>query len=562
MTDRRHALSLTGLIALALCICGRSAFAAENPSREALNQAVVAAHSIDLGGDQSAAIRYIACTLSRVDPRAALDMIDGIRRPSDAARAAASVVAALAKTDPARAKQAAASASKMLLRIVEPARRDQEQELLLREIALLGNDAVVAVSEVPAQTARAAVADSLAASNPAAALALLKSWQMYGAAVDRTVGEIAVNLASSDPDQAMKIATGIVSDPWRARALWQIAELRPPAEAAGIAQQVADPLIKSAVLTSAAVRLAIEDPESAISLGEQVTVAGATAEAQVAAALAPSDADRALALARTLPDRPRRWALARIAAAIAGSRPDTAESLLREAAADPQVIESVVARMAAANPNRAAQFARSLPSGDLRDGALGAVAAALAVSDYRKAGDLVWEMSGPSARDRAVPAVALQAAAADTDAATSLIGLVSEPSAALRLRAKIAARVAPRDPRAALRLLETLPDSDYRRAAALDAAAAALAAGRSADEALKIATIGVPRDVALRWLLPDLAVSQTGSPIGLSDSIGDAYLRALALTDVARRLERMESRPRPSPSLAQMIRPVAEWDGI
>jgi hypothetical protein len=72
----------------------------------------------------------------------------------------------------------------------------------------------------------------------------------------------------------------------------------------------------------------------------------------------------------------------------------------------------------------------------------------------------------------------------------------------------------------------------------------------------------VPRDVALRWLLPDLAVSQTGSPIGLSDSIGDAYLRALALTDVARRLERMESRPRPSPSLAQMIRPVAEWDGI
>jgi len=450
----------------------------------------------------------------------------------------------------------------MLLRIAEPARRDQEQELLLWQIAPLGNDAVVAVSQVPAQTARSIVADSLATSNPAAALALLKSWQMTGAAVDKTTAEIAVNLASSDPDQAMKVATGIVSDQSRARALWRIAELRPAAEAAGIAQQVADPLIKSAMLTSAAVRLAADNPESAIALGEQVAVAGATAGAQVALALAPSDVDRALDLARKLPDRPRRWALERIAVAVAGSRPDTAENLLREAAADPQVIELVVARMAASNPDRAMQFIRSLPPGDLRDGALGAAAGVVAASDYRKASDLVWEMTSPSARDKAVETVALQAAASDADAATSLIGLVSEPSAALRLRAKVAARVASRDPRAALRLLETLPDSDYRRAAAFDAAIAMLTAGRTADEALKVAMIAVPRDVALRWLLPDLAVSQTGSPVHLSDSIGDAYLRSLALADVARRLERMEPRPKPSPSLAQMIRPVAEWEGI
>ena len=561
MTDRLHALSLTGLLALALCVCGGSALAA-SASREALNQAVVAAQNIELAGDQSAARRHIAYTFSRVDPRAALDMTDGIRRPSDAARALASVAAALAKTDPARAKQAAGAASRMLLRIAEPARRDQEQELLLWQIAPLGNDAVVAVSQVPAQTARSIVADSLATSNPAAALALLKSWQMTGAAVDTTTAEIAVNLASSDPDQAMKVATGIVSDQSRARALWRIAELRPAAEAAGIAQQVADPLIKSAMLTSAAVRLAADNPESAIALGEQVAVAGATAGAQVALALAPSDVDRALDLARKLPDRPRRWALERIAVAVAGSRPDTAENLLREAAADPQVIELVVARMAASNPDRAMQFIRSLPPGDLRDGALGAAAGVVAASDYRKASDLVWEMTSPSARDKAVETVALQAAASDADAATSLIGLVSEPSAALRLRAKVAARVASRDPRAALRLLETLPDSDYRRAAAFDAAIAMLTAGRTADEALKVAMIAVPRDVALRWLLPDLAVSQTGSPVHLSDSIGDAYLRSLALADVARRLERMEPRPKPSPSLAQMIRPVAEWEGI
>jgi len=561
VTDRLHALSLTGLLALALCVCGGSALAA-SASREALNQAVVAAQNIELAGDQSAARRHIAYTFSRVDPRAALDMTDGIRRPSDAARALASVAAALAKTDPARAKQAAGAASRMLLRIAEPARRDQEQELLLWQIAPLGNDAVVAVSQVPAQTARSIVADSLATSNPAAALALLKSWQMTGAAVDKTTAEIAVNLASSDPDQAMKVATGIVSDQSRARALWRIAELRPAAEAAGIAQQVADPLIKSAMLTSAAVRLAADNPESAIALGEQVAVAGATAGAQVALALAPSDVDRALDLARKLPDRPRRWALERIAVAVAGSRPDTAENLLREAAADPQVIELVVARMAASNPDRAMQFIRSLPPGDLRDGALGAAAGVVAASDYRKASDLVWEMTSPSARDKAVETVALQAAASDADAATSLIGLVSEPSAALRLRAKVAARVASRDPRAALRLLETLPDSDYRRAAAFDAAIAMLTAGRTADEALKVAMIAVPRDVALRWLLPDLAVSQTGSPVHLSDSIGDAYLRSLALADVARRLERMEPRPKPSPSLAQMIRPVAEWEGI
>jgi len=562
VTHSLRALSLVGLVVITLCAGGRGAAAAGTVPREALDQAAAAAQSVELAGDQSAARRYIACTLAPLDPRAALDMSGGIRRPSDAARALGSVAAALAKADPARAQQAASTASRLLLRIVEPTRRDQEQRLLLAEIAALGNDAIAAVSEVPAEEARLIVAGTVARSDPTAALHLLNSWKLTGAATDRTLGAIAAGLAASDPEQALKLAGRITSDQLRARILWQIAETRPGVEAAGIAQQVADPLVRSAILSSAAVRMAGETPENAISTARQALVVQSSAEAQLAVACAPSDTERALDLARRLPDRPRRWALERIAVAVAASRPKVAQGLLRDAAAEPQTIGTAVARMATTDPAGAVQFARSLPAGDARDAALGAVAGALAPVDRRQAGDLVWEITNPGARDRAVEVVALQVALADADAATSLIGLVSDPNAALRLRAKVAAKIAPRDPQAALRLLETLPNSDYRRDAAFEAATAMLAAGKSGDDALRVATVAVQRNVALRWLLPALVVSQAGSPIRLSDSISDAYLRSLALADVARRLARMEPSPKPSPPLAHMIRPVAEWEGI
>ena len=562
MTGVLRALFLIGMSAIFLVPCRMGSCAGVTASRQCLNQAAAAAQSIELEGDQSAARRTIACALAHLDPNAVLDLAGRIRRPSDAARALGAASSALAKTDPGRAKQAANTASRLLSRIVEPVRREQEQRLLLGEIAVLGNDAVTAGSELPTEEARAIVATALARSDPSAALALLRSWKTSTDVLDQPLATIADALSQSDPDQAVKVAAEIHSERQRNEALWRLAQVRPPAEGVGIAQRVTDPLVRSAILTGVARRAAPDDPGLAESAARQVSVASESALAEVSVGLALTDTERALGAARGLSDPARKWALGRIAVRLAGSKPEIAEGLLREAGASSELIRLVVTRMAEANAGMAEQTARSLPAGESRDTAVAAVAGVVAASDPRRASDLLWEINDPAVRTRELERVAVQTASTDADAATSLIGLMPDAESGLRLRAKVAARIAPKDPTGALRLLATLPESDYRVEAALEAASAILLAGGNVEGALKIADLGVQRDVALRWLLPTLATVQASSPINLSDSIGDAYLRAVALTDVAKRLERTEPKAKVSPARAQMIRPVAEWEGL
>jgi hypothetical protein len=556
-------LHIPALVAMILLVLVRPGFCAgESGARECLAQASIVAQSIEMAGDQSAARRYLASTLATLDLNAALEMAGGVRRPSDAARALGAVAVGLAKTDPARAAQAATTASRLLQRIVEPTRRDQEQRLLLGEIAVLGRDAVSAGPDLPSEEARGIVASALARSDPRAALSLLDSWKLTGSAADGPRAVAAYALAESDPAQAISVANGITSEYLRTYALWETANSRPPAEAVMVAQQGIDPVVHGAILTAAAVRAAPEDPDLAESLVRQVLVAPESALAVVAASLAPTRPQRALALARSLSPQPRRWALSQIAIALAGAEPDLVEGLLKESGAGPEVVRLMMARMAAAQPTQAAQVALSMPAGEDRDAALAETAAALAWSNARQAGDLVWAIRTPAEQGRAVQRVAEAVAATDTDAATSLIGLVTDTDAALRLRARIAVVVAPRDPSAASRLLATLPESDYRVQAALDAAAAALRASRSPEEALMIATVGLDRDVALRWLLPTLAMVQASSPVNTSELMGNSYIRTLGLTDAARSIQRLEPKATPSPARAQMIRVIAEWEGM
>jgi hypothetical protein len=556
-------LHISALAAMVLLAPVRPGFCAgESGARECLAQAAVAAQSIEMSGDQSAARRYLASNLATFDPNAALEMAGGIRRPSDAARALGAVAVGFAKTDPDRATQAVTTASRLLQRIAEPLRREQEQRLLLGEVAAMGRDAVLAGPDLPTEEARGIVASALARSDPRAALSLLDTWKLTGSAADGPRSVAAIALSEADPDLAVSVANAISADYLRTRALWTVANIRPPAEAAMVAQQVTDPVVRSAMLTAAAVRAAPQDPDLAESLTRQVSVAPESALAELAASLAPARSQRALVLARSLSPQPRRWALSQIAIAIAGAEPDLVEGLLREASADPQVVRLAMTRMTLAQPTRAARVALSMPPGENREAALAATATALSPSNAGQAGDLVWAIRTPAEQGRAVARVAAAVAITDTDAATSLIGLMPDPDGALRLRAGIAAIVAPRDPSASSRLLATLPKSDYQAQAALDAATAALRVSRSVEEALMIATLGFDRDVALRWLLPTLAMVQASSPVNASDLIGNAYLRTLGLTDAARRIRRLEPKAKPSPARAQMIRVICEWEGM
>jgi hypothetical protein len=158
--------------------------------------------------------------------------------------------------------------------------------------------------------------------------------------------------------------------------------------------------------------------------------------------------------------------------------------------------------------------------------------------------------------------VATALAPASVDEATGLIGLVADPGEAASIRAGIGAAVAGRDPAAAERLLGSLPMSQARTEAALDAAINVLAAGGQQEVAVRLGSSVLARDLAIRWMAPSLAYAQTRSPVALAGEISNSYLRALALVDVARAALGSSPGLRAAPGRAAQIRPIVEWEGM
>ena len=545
----------------AVAFLASPAHAAGAPTRQYLDQAKTAAAQIQLAGDQSAALQSITAALVPLDPRAALEVAGRIRRPSDGARALGAVAIAVRADSPELADQTIADAGKLLLRIADPEQRSVEQRLLLREIAPLGEGALAGAPELGAGEAQFEVVVGLAHSDPVAALALLQKWQLGAGSADEALAAIAEEMAETDPDQALVVASGITSARWRDSTLWRIAERRPPVEAVDIALRVSDPVVRSGVQTSAAIRMAREDPDGAVEIARSVEVAPESALAEVAAAIAQSDAERALGVAQGLSARPRAWALRRLAVEAAATRPDLTQKLLADGGFDPATTRLAVARMATTDPPRALALARELPPGEARDGALAVLAPAIARSNAETASEILWEIQDPRWREKAVAPAVLALAPVDRDAATSLLGLVNDPAQAARIRAKMAVSLAAREPDAAARLLRTLPSSDYRSDAALAAAEAVLASGGQPDAAMQLGAAGMNSDLALRWAIPCLGQAQTRSPLDLADKIVDPYPQVLALVDLSRKMLGLEPQVKPAPERARQVRCISEWQG-
>lgn len=552
--------SSTTAVLAAVLLCSSVGPARATPAQY-LEEAQAAAGRIQLAGDQSAALRAIALTTSAIDAPGAMGVIARIRRPSDAACSLGAAAVVLANSDRETASEAAATAGRLLMRISSPEQRHLEQMLLLREIAVLGEDALEGAPEIPPEEAQLAIVLGLAESDPRAALALLEGWELTGSPRDRATAVIAEELASVHPDEALELAAGITSARIRDAVLWRLAEQGSPEEASGIALRIFDPVVRSGAMASVSARQAGEDPAAAPAPGVAVDVAPDSAIAQMAVAMAETSVEQALGIARGLPERPRSWALARIAVLSARRSPEVAEGLLSELNADSEVTRLVVAAMAETDAERALRLARRMPPGAERDAALAAVARSVALRNRELTEELLWEVNSARWRARALQPLAVDLASSDCDAATSLLGLVVDRAAAGRIRADIAAAVAVKDSSLSARLLESLPPSDYRNDAALQAAAAVLRKAGQPETASRLASIGLDRDLALRWLLPELARAETRSPSSMAEQIEGGFPRALALVDVARDMLDLNARARPAPDRARQIRPIVEWEG-
>ena len=560
MKLRHWRAALSGIAALGLVVSPCWA-GAGSTARESLDRARVATQAIELPGDQSAALRSIACVLAELDPALARVTVAGMRRPSDVARALGAVAVAVAAVDPEAARQDASTAGRLLLRIPDAAQRAVEQRLLLGEIAVLGEGALNGAQELPPREAQLAVVVGRARSDPSDALALLRGWQLEGAGVDQALSAIAVGLAAANPEEALTLVATIGSSGLRDEAFWLIGERRPAAEEVGVAQRVSDAVVKSALLASAAARMAPDDLEGSLAAAREVAVAPDSALAGVAVALAATDRERAVELARSLPERPRRWTLGRIAVECAARDPRQAEELLAEAGGGPEMVRLAAARMVRVDADRAIRLVNGLAEGEGREAALAAVVAGLAESDPARATDVVWKTRSSQWRDRAIRSLAPVVAQRDADAATSLIGLACEPRLAGQIRSELAPVVADRQPDLAMRLLRSLPPSRHRTEGAFQAAARFLSAGGDPGEALRLAGTALERELALRWLVPTLARSRVRSPINLAEEIGEPYLQALALVAVAVETLGSRSQCRAAPERARQVRTIVEWEG-
>jgi len=530
------------------------------PAQLYLQQATLAAHEIQLGGDQSAARREIALALMALDPQAARASLAGIGRPSDAARVLEVTATSLAAKDPKAAQQAAALGGRLLQRIAEPERRAQESRLFLQGIAALGAEAPAAVPELPVEEARTLVVAALADRDPQKALDLCKLWSLKGPAADNALAALAPKLAASKPQEALALADGISLPALRDGVLWRIAEQQSPADALATADRMQEAITRAAAISSAARRLMATDPEAAAAALKQVSVSPVSAQAELAVEMASRDETKGVELARPLPEPARSWALGQIALSLAAAQPARAEGYLAEAGAGAEVVALAASRMAASDPARALRLARALPA-EARARALADVVVALAPSHLDQATALLTEITASPARDCAVVAVACQLAGRNFDAATSVLGLISDTSRLPALRARLAAAASVKDPATARRVLESLPQGDARTRWALQAARLELAAGTEFDAAVSLAALGAAPDLARRWLLPEAA--RQGQPaLGqAAEKVQDPYCRSLGLVDVARVLEQDQAKPRPDPARARMMRPILEWEG-
>ncbi len=549
-------LAAVGGVLAALCQPAGAVVAGEY-----LAEATRATGTITLPGDQSAARREVAMTQVKLDARAALEMVATIARPTDAARALAAAALGMVEFDDAQSEEALTTAGRLLTRISDPTRRESEQRLLLTELSSLGEKALPAAPELGKEDAESRILLAAARRGDPKVLSLMEKWSVSGAVADRVLSMTAVSLAATEPDRALEVAGRITSETVLAHTLWAIAEQRPPFEAVAIAGRVSDPVVRSAILSSAARRSVATDPEAALAAARAVPVSPASALAQVAVSLAPQDAERALEVVRELPPPARSWAAGRIAVIWAPADPARAEVLLAEIPVSADAYRMALVRMAPHDPDRAARLARAVADREDREAALAAVAGAIAKARPKLAVDLIWDLTSPWWRSRGAAAVAREIAAADREGALALLGLVETKEAAQRVRADIAVRIAESDPETAERLLSSLPATSYRRDRAFEAAESLLRAGHKLDQVMPLAALVDKPDLSLRWLLPDLVWSQRESPLHAADRITDPYLRALALVHAARRLLSVEPRCRPASARLGMVRPVVHWEG-
>jgi NB-ARC domain len=440
-----------------------------------LGQAVDLAQSIPVTTSSGQALAQIA---EIVNARAAHEPDGAIRVASSIAdagvrnQALANIAAAIASTDPLKARSLLDEVTG--IGVFLPELQVYWQALASVAMTMLAGDTDQAVQI--ASTITPARARSVVLSQMAAAL-----WNRDG------------RKARLLFDRGLEVATGLPDHRERADALAQAAVAiwdRDPEQAQALVDQALDigktvsgKAVQVQVLSGVAEILAARDPAQAVDLALALPnqMARYRTAAQVLPALARSDPERAVTLAAAIPAK---WTSYRHRAFV---------SVM---AMVPYGIETVAAK----DPDRAIGFALTLPNDGTRSRALAGVARILSATDPDRAASLAATYSRGAARGRILAGVARGLAATTPDRAVAIASGIRDTRVRCEIMAEISAAIWHSHPETArsvldqaVKLAATLPN-DWVRCTVLARMAVAM---WSSDPGAARAIIDLTVDLAM-----------------------------------------------------------------
>ena len=388
-----------------------------------------------------------------------------------------------------------------LVRIAEAITAEQDRDSALSDIAReaisgdpdLATRAAHHISGPERQTtALAQAVRRLAVAQPLAALGVAHTI-VDGAVQAQALTTVVGVLAKSDPDIALRVAEGIGVAAEHAKAIGAVMQAvapQDPASALRIADNIPDVKNRAAMSRSIAAQVALLDVDLGLGLLNGPTTskaAKAQCMAEIALALAPSDPDRSVQIAREAEQMlglitnsfARANAMVQVGRALAALDPGRAAELGIEAlrigdaeagvlsrgrlvrratdlvlAVDPPLIEAAVALVA----REGGTYLRSL------------MMRRTAAIDVELALRVAGGFDEPRDKDNARCEIARRAASADMDRALRIADSISGFEARARALSLIARDVAGLDPDRALAVAEGIPGASTKAAAVVEIA--------------------------------------------------------------------------------------------
>jgi hypothetical protein len=496
-------------------------------ARQALGEAVAASNRVEPWGDQSALRRRIAPLLARLDPRGAGELVSGIRRVSDRARAMIEVAAALPESEGAEARRLFVSAVARAREMTQSFHREQELRMIALEAASAGidaNEVMALVRSLPREEwLLGECVEGLARAGASELVKEAKQPGTSGEERERMLAAAIPELGRSDLDQAVALLEQVRTPRLRSRALAGLASAAPAEEAIGLSARTPDQWLRCNLLAAAAVRVSERNAELALEAVEAMPAWRDSLLASLAGALAAGDCGKgAEAEGRISVRRIRAAALCEVGIACFSRERESAEKLLGEAG---------VTAEAEAELGHRYERGLSLSPPLARDFALAEAAARAAEKDPGAAIGMATRIEDEFLRFRAVRAAALSLARQSLDKATSLLGLLGEAPRVTQVRTEAAGLASAES---GISLLKSAPTSEGHARALL--ALAGRQSSTSLEGALETARLALPGEVGLRWLAPALAAENPEAAVKAAMRITSPKLRAYALVEIAESL--------------------------